>query len=999
MRFFVRDGKRSAKKAFLIVMSIMALVVQPLYGVVASQVANAAAPITVCASGCDYTTIQDGVNAASGGDIVSVGDGTYNETVSIKKNITLQSVNGAAHTTIVAQSPLKRAIDLPSAPILSSVTIDGFTLNGVTGGVALQTNSNSAAGYEHTGLTYKNLVINANGGAGIGLFDAKDVAIDNVTIDGANLGVEAIGVANLTMSDSTITKSTTTGFNVWKTTGYEANNNLALTSNTFTGNKIGVKIADTSNVTITGGSVSGGSYGISTQGSSTVVDGVSFHDIVPGGYLGFGVLGQGGTAYGGQGIASGSYGANTLTVKNSTFANIGRTGVLFNGSASTGVFNNNTYTGKGTVNGLDYGVVLWSGAQATITGNTIKNNQGVASDGSGSSAIAVWDAGSVATITNNTLANNTAAIVGVYGSATTAKHNDIVDNTYGVYTQTSDATIVATENWWGDATGPSGDGTGTGDSVEDATFDPWLCQSFTSGSTLSQGGICDTVAPDISWQLQPNAIYGAGQGFHVRPITSEVGTIKSIYFDSVSPANLIWTLDSNHKNFDTTNASNQALWDGLADGTHKFVAVFEDYAGNSTTSSSNNFVIDRTAPTAYIKGNANAYTPASVGDHTAGIYKKISYKLFDSKKIDKVTINGVTKNLTDNNWSDVDNIVPGLYGAVEGSNTMVVYDVAGNTTTYIFILDTIVPEVDLTAPTGVTNENTVEVKGWANDANFDYYACYITTNQPITAFGYNWTAGQEPKNGPANDQSLTDRACNTTRAAAGSNGNAVTLGHFDVSGLPDGDYTIHMHAHDLAGNQNEATTVFTIDRTAPVVTVSAITNSTNTTPTISGTTSEKGGDVTITIDGIAVATVTSDADGNWSYVPTTALSVAAHTVIATATDAAGNTSSSDTSTSRPYWTTFSVLAAVVNNPSNGSQGTSTPVTQSTPATNQSVNTVLNRSAASNVATTDGTDATDVDTTDDSEVLAATDDNSNADNDSDQQVLAAEDTKKRQLVSC
>lgn len=53
MRFFVRDGKRSAKKAFLIVMSIMALVVQPLYGVVASQVANAISPSEVFVSNAE----------------------------------------------------------------------------------------------------------------------------------------------------------------------------------------------------------------------------------------------------------------------------------------------------------------------------------------------------------------------------------------------------------------------------------------------------------------------------------------------------------------------------------------------------------------------------------------------------------------------------------------------------------------------------------------------------------------------------------------------------------------------------------------------------------------------------------------------------------------------------------------------------------------------------------------------------------------------------------
>src|SRR5690606_14183272 len=36
---------------------------------------------------------------------------------------------------------------------------------------------------------------------------------------------------------------------------------------------------------------------------------------------------------------------------------------------------------------------------------------------------------------------------------------------------------------------------------------------------------------------------------------------------------------------------------------------------------------------------------------------------------------------------------PGVFGGVEGENTLVVYDVAGNTTTFVFTLDTVSPTV------------------------------------------------------------------------------------------------------------------------------------------------------------------------------------------------------------------------------------------------------------------------------------------------------------------
>ncbi|UUE20006.1 hypothetical protein [Microbacterium sp. J1-1] len=40
----------------------------------------------------------------------------------------------------------------------------------------------------------------------------------------------------------------------------------------------------------------------------------------------------------------------------------------------------------------------------------------------------------------------------------------------------------------------------------------------------------------------------------------------------------------------------------------------------------------------------------------------------------------MAKGLTDNAWSDLNAVKPGAFGAVEGANTLVVYDVAGNAT-------------------------------------------------------------------------------------------------------------------------------------------------------------------------------------------------------------------------------------------------------------------------------------------------------------------------------
>ncbi len=97
--------------------------------------------------------------------------------------------------------------------------------------------------------------------------------------------------------------------------------------------------------------------------------------------------------------------------------------------------------------------------------------------------------------------------------------------------------------------------------------------------------------------------------------------------------------------------------------------------------------VDETAPTVTVKEGAD-YTVGSDGR-----YAKVSFKLYDEGKIDRLTLNGVEKDLADNEWSDLNFVAPGVFGAVEGENTLVVYDVAGNATTVDFVLDTTGPRV------------------------------------------------------------------------------------------------------------------------------------------------------------------------------------------------------------------------------------------------------------------------------------------------------------------
>lgn len=171
-----------------------------------------------------------------------------------------------------------------------------------------------------------------------------------------------------------------------------------------------------------------------------------------------------------------------VNVTNCTFSGIGRVGVLFYGTGVTGSFAGNSYTGKGVGNWLDYGVEVGAGANATITGNTISGDTGVATvDGSTSAGILVttyFGAGTAATITGNNITGNTDGIaVGFDASDTStvvAHLNNITGNPdAGVV---SSAPLVnATCNWWGAASGPGPVGPGSGDKVSaNVTYNPWL---------------------------------------------------------------------------------------------------------------------------------------------------------------------------------------------------------------------------------------------------------------------------------------------------------------------------------------------------------------------------------------------------------------------------------------------------------------------------------------------------------------------------------------------
>lgn len=128
-----------------------------------------------------------------------------------------------------------------------------------------------------------------------------------------------------------------------------------------------------------------------------------------------------------------------------------------------------------------------------------------------------------------------------------------------------------------------------------------------------------------------------------------------------------------------TSGVHQATVD-LPDGDYTLKYNAHDAAGNVSQTKTFAFSIDTTVPKVTVKEGA-AFTAGS-----GGVYDRVSFKLYDAGKIDRVEINGTVKDLANNTWSDVNHIEPGVFGAVLGQNTLIVYDVAGNARTETFEL-------------------------------------------------------------------------------------------------------------------------------------------------------------------------------------------------------------------------------------------------------------------------------------------------------------------------
>ena len=146
--------------------------------------------------GTVHASVQDAVDAATPGATVSVCEGTYEEQVVVRTNLTLQGVD-AALVTLDAGDPLPAGstvvIDRNVSATLAGLTITGGTGTNNDGG----TWGGGVYAGQSAGVTIQDCVIEGNsasfggGLVGTGLYPSQDVLIDTVVRD--NVATEGAG--------------------------------------------------------------------------------------------------------------------------------------------------------------------------------------------------------------------------------------------------------------------------------------------------------------------------------------------------------------------------------------------------------------------------------------------------------------------------------------------------------------------------------------------------------------------------------------------------------------------------------------------------------------------------------------------------------------------------------------------------------------------------------------------------------------------------------------
>ncbi|MDH4320554.1 MAG: hypothetical protein OEV73_03555 [Desulfobulbaceae bacterium] len=335
--------------------------------------------ITVCSSGCDYTTIQAAINAAADGNSILVDEGTYSENITFPtdaRGITIKATGTAAATIINGTTTDLPVVTFNNTNAGITAVLDGFTisnqkeLGNLSRGVSITKSSKP---------TIQNCVITLNK-------TATAVMGGGVYILG-NAGTTSAGA---TINNCSIVSNTTGKGAVYCSLGILSINNSNIDNNvcTFDGGGIRLEGSDATKATITGGSIDGNA---ATTGSGIYIGGGADLD-----YTGGSISGN---------INTGTYGGGINVLAGSSVLNLTkmyikgnyatqRGGGLYQATGVTTTLKNCNVTGNSTALGTwqpGGGISNYSGTvnidSCTIAGNYGGLGGGLYNDGNISSIV------------------------------------------------------------------------------------------------------------------------------------------------------------------------------------------------------------------------------------------------------------------------------------------------------------------------------------------------------------------------------------------------------------------------------------------------------------------------------------------------------------------------------------------------------------------------------------------------------------------------------------
>ena len=408
--------------------------------------ANAEARVTVCASGCSFTSIQSAINMASAGGVITVGPGRYVENLVVNKALT---INGSGNSTVLYPATVGPVCSSGSGSLCpgssnmiliqaSNVTIENIRLEGdnpnlisgvVVGGADIEARNGiiedfNAGALNNTTVThvsvsdiYLRAIYMSSGGSG---FNVSDNRIDNVQGSPSSIAIFSFGGSGV-FSQNEVSHA-----------------NDAISANWSTGTSfLNNEISKSGSGIHTDNSGSNGS-------STDVIRGNEVTDCMTDGY-GIFVFAQ--------------YRAVTVD-QNSV---------------------KGCYVGIGV-----FGSQL-SGGITTMTNNQVSGDHAVTTDSSGTyGAFVVTDllgfgvANVSAVLTGNHITRFTTGLfvsqaTGVQATVI-AHQNSFVRNATGVNGKAG-TTVTADANWWGCPQGPSSSKQ-CDSAVGTATYTPWLTQAI-----------------------------------------------------------------------------------------------------------------------------------------------------------------------------------------------------------------------------------------------------------------------------------------------------------------------------------------------------------------------------------------------------------------------------------------------------------------------------------------------------------------------------------------